>query len=88
MDAQIIKKIKNRDITKEELSNYLMHNHSIVEICDKLAEYMISQEAPTKPITVTKEQFEAFFKLIGYRMIERPGGEIGYVPETRGGYKG
>lgn len=66
----ILSDIKNETITVEELSFHLMRNYSVADIADSLAECLLEREIkePQVPkIRITKEQFDAFVSVKGYK---------------------
>lgn len=74
--------IKTKTATKEELSNYLLTNLTVMELAEELAEYILKETPAPQPIAVTQEEFEkicSLFRVKGTRCVEG-----NYVKETRG----
>lgn len=65
LDRQIYKQAKSGEISTERLADYLLRNYPIFEIAKALAE-TIHYEEP-KPITITREEFNAHFRIRGVR---------------------
>ena len=67
--------LKRGEVSAEEVKNHLMLNYNISEILDFVCELLMKFEDNPK-IPISKEDFEAHFRLIGYK-------EDG-TPEPRG----
>ena len=74
IDRETYKRYKTGQMTLDKLTEYLIRNFSIYDIAHSLAE-TIDYEEP-KPIVLTKEEFEAHFRIRGIK----PDG----TPELRG----
>ena len=75
-------KIKNKTATKEELTNYLITNLTVMELAEELADYIMKDTPVSQPIAVTEEEYEricSMFRVKGKRMVEG-----NYIRETRG----
>ena len=75
-------KIKNKTATKEELTNYLITNLTLMELAEELADYIMKDTPVSQPIAVTEEEYEricSMFRVKGKRMVEG-----NYIRETRG----
>lgn len=82
-DQNIIKDIRSRTIKVEDLTDYLVNNFPAGQIARELAENIITNMLGyDKPVVVTMEQFERFFRVQGYRVID---GVL--QKEPRGKYK-
>lgn len=74
--------IKSKTATKEELTNYLLTNLTVMELSEELADYILKETPAQQPIAVTGEEFEkitSLFRIKGTRQVEG-----NYVKETRG----
>lgn len=74
--------IKTKTATKEELSNYLLTNLTVMELAEELADYIMKETPASQPIAVTGEEFEkitSLFRIKGTRQVEG-----NYIKETRG----
>lgn len=74
--------IKTKTATKEELSNYLLTNLTVMELAEELADYIMKETPASQPIAVTGEEYEritSLFRIKGTRQVEG-----NYVKETRG----
>ncbi len=79
-DPTTLKDFNNGILSHEELSHYLLTHFSAVALANELAEYM--QEARiNKPIVMSIEEFQAHFRLRGYRFQD---GAL--IKENRGHY--
>ena len=75
-------KIKNKTATKEELTNYLITNLTVMELAEELADYIMKDTPASQPITVSQEEYDrivSMFKVRGQRMVDG-----NYIKETRG----
>ena len=74
--------IKNKTATKEDLTNYLLTNLTVMEIAEELADFIMKETPVSQPIAVTEEEYEritSMFRIKGKRMVEG-----NYIRETRG----
>lgn len=65
--SKVMGKVWNGDMSLSDLSEYLMENYSVKDICMCLAE-ILADRPDNSPITVTEQEFEkikALFKLRG-----------------------
>lgn len=77
-DTELTKQLKAGICNPRELTRYLLDNYPATQLARELAETIIQSQA-IKPIVITKETFEAHFRLQGYKIVN---GEL--IPETRG----
>lgn len=58
---QLIKRIQGMSV--EEAASYFMNNFPVTQICEALADVLLTDYQPIKPITISEEEFrEHFFK--------------------------
>ena len=76
--SKIMGRVWNGDMSLADLSNYLMENYSVKDICMCLAEILADRPDNT-PITVTVQEFEKIKALFKIRGQKADGGV-----ETRG----
>ncbi len=79
-DPELVKQIKAGIANPKELSRYLLNHYSAPLLADALAEELIENQA-SKPIVMTVEEFQAHFRLRGYRFQD---GNL--IKEGRGRY--
>lgn len=75
-------KIKNKTATKEELTNYLITNLTVMELAEELADYIMKDTPGNQPITVSQEEYDrvvSMFRVKGTRCVDG-----NYIKETRG----
>ena len=65
IDRAVYRQAKSGEMTIEQLANYLLRTFPVMEIAMSLAE-TIQYEEP-KPITLTKAEFDAHFRIRGIR---------------------
>lgn len=65
LDRNIYRQAKTGEMTLQQLADYLLRTYPVYEIALSLAE-TINYEAP-KPITITREEFEAHFRIRGVK---------------------
>lgn len=78
-DGELLKQIKMGIANPKELARYLLNNYSAPMLADALAEELIANQGASKPIVVTKAEFEAHFRIQGYKFQDGQ-----WIPETRG----
>lgn len=70
LSKEIIRKVKDGYLTKDELVHYLMRNFNLYEITESLAECILEIETnEVKPIVVTEEEYQqitGMFRIRGY----------------------
>lgn len=81
-DKEILQRVRAHDITVAELANYLLKNHTVMEIAEELSMYLLKQSAGDK-VSLTINQLVDNFKLTGFKMVEEDG-EIRLIAENRG----
>lgn len=82
-DPVIIKDLKAGLVSVDELAKHLLANFPATVLAHELAQEILDDEKATvKPIVLSMEQFEAMFRVTGYRLVN---GEL--QRETRGHYK-
>ena len=79
-DPNLLKDLKSGTINPVELEKWLMNNVPVTRLAHELAEMLIQEQA-SKPIVLTSAEFEAHFRVQGFRWKD---GEL--IPETRGNY--
>ena len=78
-DPTLARDLKEGTVNKEQLSKYLLTNHTAVDLADALADELMGN-VYGKKITLTKAQFLKHFSVAGIKMDEN--GNL--VPELRG----
>lgn len=69
LDKALASAVRTGQADKRELVADLLRNNNVMELAEKLAEYVIAYEEP-KPIVVSQEEYDrivALFKIRGYR---------------------
>lgn len=76
LGKEILKKIKDGYVDKDELVNYLMRNYSLFDITNSLAEFIFEVERDEKkPIVVTEEEYNqivSLFRIRGFDVNGNP----------------
>lgn len=80
IDPTLLKDLRAGVVNPAELERWLLTNVPVPQLVHELAELLI-QEQVSKPIILTKEQFNAHFRVQGYRVVD---GKL--VEEARGNY--
>jgi len=78
-DQTILKDIRAGITQVPELSRYILRTFPITEIVDELSRYIIADQT-VKPISISKADFEAHFRIIGQRIDD----DGNVTVETRG----
>ena len=68
-DKALVSAVKTGQMDKRELVQDLLRNNNVMELAEKLAEYVIAYDEP-KPIVVSQEEYDritALFKIRGFR---------------------
>ena len=76
--SKVMGKVWSGDMSLADLSDYLMVNYSVKDICMCLAE-ILADRPDNSPITVTEQEFEKIKGLFKIRGLKSNGGV-----ETRG----
>lgn len=76
--SKIMGRVWSGDMSLADLSDYLMENYSVKDICMCLAE-ILADRPDNSPITVTEQEFEKIKALFKIR-----GTKVGGGVETRG----
>lgn len=79
-DPTLARDLKSGIVNPAELERWLITNVPAPQLAHELAELLI-QEQVSKPIILTKEQFNVHFRVQGYRVID---GKL--TEEARGNY--
>ena len=69
LDKALASAVRTGQAEKRELVQDLLRNNNVMELAERLAEYVITYEEP-KPIVVSQEEYErivSLFKIRGYR---------------------
>ena len=69
LDKALASAVRTGQAGKRELVQDLLRNNNVMELAEKLAEYVITYEEP-KPIVVSQDEYErivGLFKIRGYR---------------------
>lgn len=70
----------DKTMSKAEAINYVSRNYSLNEIIETLVEFIMNEY--TEPITISREQFQKFFKIRGIKELNL--NTMQYVEENRG----
>lgn len=73
LDKALASAVKTGQVTKRELVNDLLRNNNIMELAEKLADYVIAEEEPPRPITVSQEEFDRITSLFRIRGLRADG---------------
>lgn len=65
LDRQVYKQAKEGTLSIDQLVDYLLKNYPVYEIALSLAETI--QYEPVKPIAISREEFEAHFRIRGVK---------------------
>ena len=49
----------------EEAASYFMNNFPVTQICEALADVLLTDYQPIKPITISEEEFREHFRIRG-----------------------
>ena len=79
IDREFIRNIREKNVSQQELADYLVRNNAIYDIAMKLAEYML-KDTPQVKITLSDEEYQAVMNLFRRRGFKDDGS-----PELRGG---
>lgn len=79
-DTTLARDLKSGIVNPAELERWLITNVPAPQLAHELAKLLI-QEQVSKPIILTKEQFNSHFRVQGYRVID---GKL--TEEARGNY--
>ena len=79
-DPELVKQLKAGICNPVELSKYLLNNYPATQLAEALAQELIESQV-SKPIVLTKEQFETHFRVQGWRFVDGQ-----WQPEARGNY--
>lgn len=81
MDKKVLAK-RVQGMSIDEAAAYLMNNYPVTQISEALADLLLSDFQPVKPIVLTQEEFDAHFRLRGIssdNQLERRGRPKGSV---------
>lgn len=77
-DSELLKQIRAGIANPVELERWLINNVPVSQMAHELADFILENRA-NKPIVLTQEEFEAHFRIRGYRFVEGR-----WEKETRG----
>lgn len=72
IDKTLASAVKSGQMDKRELVNDLLRNNNVIELAEKLAEYVIAYEEP-KPIVVSQEEYDRITSLFKIRGLRQDG---------------
>lgn len=72
LDKALVSAVKTGQVTKRELVNDLLRNNNIMELAEKLADYVLAEE-DSKPITVSQDEYERITSLFRIRGLRADG---------------
>lgn len=72
LDKALVSAVKTGQVTKRELVNDLLRNNNVMELVERLAEYVINEE-DARPITVSQEEYERITSLFRIRGLRADG---------------
>ena len=78
LDKALASAVRTGQMDRRELVNDLLRNNNVMELAERLADYVIAYEEP-KPIVVSQEEYDRIVSLFKIRGL-RADGSI----ETRG----
>jgi hypothetical protein len=78
LDKALASAVRSGQMDRRELVNDLLRNNNVMELAERLADYVIAYEEP-KPIVVSQEEYDRIVSLFKIRGL-RADGSI----ETRG----
>lgn len=82
-DPSMVRDLQNGILTVDELTRHLLKNYSAYQLAEELSKILISKsDEPSKPIVMSVDDFQAHFRLKGYRFQD---GQL--VKENRGKVK-
>lgn len=73
VDKALISAVRTGQRTKRELVNDLLRNNNVMELAEALADYVINEEEPTRPITVSQEEYDRIVNLFRIRGLRTDG---------------
>ena len=69
VDKALVSAVKTGQMERRELVQDLLRNNNVIELAEKLADYVIAYDEP-KPIVVSQEEYDrivSLFKIRGLR---------------------
>lgn len=78
LDKALASAVRSGQMDRRELVNDLLRNNNVMELAERLADYVIAYEEP-KPIVVSQEEYDRIVSLFKIRGL-RADGSV----ETRG----
>lgn len=69
LEKATVSAVRTGQMDKRELVNELLRNNTVMELAEKLAEYIVTYDEP-RPIVVSQEEYDrivALFKIRGLR---------------------
>lgn len=80
-DQNIIRSLRDKSITVDQLAKYLLENYPASQLAHELAEEILTDLLGySKKVVLTAQQFENFFKVQGYRIVN---GELQKEPRGK-----
>ena len=73
IDKAIISAVRTGQMTKKELVNELLRSNNVMELAEALADYVINEEEPTRPIPISREDYERIISLFRIRGLRSDG---------------
>ena len=72
IDKAVASAVKSGQMDKRELVNDLLRQNNVMELAEKLADYVIAYEEP-KPIVVSQEEYDRITSLFKIRGLRQDG---------------
>lgn len=79
MDKKVLAK-RVQGMSIDEAAQYLMNNYPVTQISEALADLLLTDFQPIKPVIITEEEFNAHFRIRGTttdNQVERRGRPAG-----------
>lgn len=73
LEKAIISAVRTGQAQKRELVNELLRTNTVLELAEKLADYLVEYDEDKKPITVSQEEFERITSLFRIRGLRADG---------------
>jgi hypothetical protein len=78
LDKALASAVRSGQMDKKQLVNDLLRNNNVLELAEKLADYVITYDEP-RPIVVSQEEYDRIVALFKIRGLRQDG-----TVETRG----
>ena len=72
LDKALASAVRTGQMDKRELVNDLLRQNNVMELAEKLADYVIAYEEP-RPITVSQEEYDRIISLFKIRGLRQDG---------------